>query len=198
MASLETLLAERPWLLADGATGTNLFAIGLEAGEAPELWNETEPAKIRALYDGAVGAWSDRSGPVWPLTVSVGLFVTGLIVSGLAPTMEILVIGRLVQRGRIQAAVAQVDPTPLGVENAQGRQRGRPANHHLRLVPEARLGALDRRQPPQVGSAAEHVLDVALLRGDLLGVRPLHQRAGAAAPRGVVRAVHGSSLRDRA
>ena len=51
MASLETLLAERPWLLADGATGTNLFAMGLEAGEAPELWNETEPAKIRALAD---------------------------------------------------------------------------------------------------------------------------------------------------
>ena len=45
----------------------------------------------------AVGAWSDRSGPVWPLTVSVGLFVTGLIVSGLAPTMDVLVIGRLVQ-----------------------------------------------------------------------------------------------------
>ena len=45
----------------------------------------------------AVGAWSDRSGPVWPLTASVGLFVAGLIVSGLAPTMEVLVIGRLVQ-----------------------------------------------------------------------------------------------------
>ncbi len=30
----------------------------------------------------AVGAWSDRSGPVWPLTVSVALFVTGLVVVG--------------------------------------------------------------------------------------------------------------------
>lgn len=57
--SLETLLAERDWLLADGATGTNLFAMGLESGEAPELWNETEPAKVRALYDGAIGAGSD-------------------------------------------------------------------------------------------------------------------------------------------
>ena len=45
----------------------------------------------------AVGAWSDRSGPVWPLTVSVGLFVAGLVVSGVAPTMDVLVIGRLVQ-----------------------------------------------------------------------------------------------------
>ena len=45
--------------MADGATGTNLFAMGLEAGEAPELWNEAEPAKIRALYEGAVQAGSD-------------------------------------------------------------------------------------------------------------------------------------------
>jgi 5-methyltetrahydrofolate--homocysteine methyltransferase len=56
---LETLLAERDWLMADGATGTNLFNMGLEAGEAPELWNEAEPAKIRALYEGAVAAGSD-------------------------------------------------------------------------------------------------------------------------------------------
>ncbi len=59
MTRLDTLLAGRDWLLADGATGTNLFAMGLEAGEAPELWNETEPARIRALYDGAIGAGSD-------------------------------------------------------------------------------------------------------------------------------------------
>ncbi len=57
--SLQTLLAERPWLLADGATGTNLFNMGLASGEAPELWNETEPGKVRALYDGAIGAGSD-------------------------------------------------------------------------------------------------------------------------------------------
>ncbi len=56
---LESLLAERSWLMADGATGTNLFNMGLEAGEAPEMWNVSEPAKVRALYDGAVGAGSD-------------------------------------------------------------------------------------------------------------------------------------------
>jgi 5-methyltetrahydrofolate--homocysteine methyltransferase len=59
MARLDEMLATRDWLLADGATGTNLFNMGLEAGEAPELWNETEPAKIRALYDGAINAGSD-------------------------------------------------------------------------------------------------------------------------------------------
>jgi 5-methyltetrahydrofolate--homocysteine methyltransferase len=57
--TLQALLAARDWLLADGATGTNLFNMGLEAGEAPELWNEQEPAKIRALYQGAVDAGSD-------------------------------------------------------------------------------------------------------------------------------------------
>ena len=47
------------WLLADGATGTSLFNMGLEAGEAPELWNEQHPEKVRALYDGAIAAGSD-------------------------------------------------------------------------------------------------------------------------------------------
>ena len=46
---LHDLLSKRDWLLADGATGTNLFNMGLESGDAPELWNETEQDKIRAL-----------------------------------------------------------------------------------------------------------------------------------------------------
>ena len=58
-SSLAALLRERDWLLADGSTGTNLFAMGLEAGEAPELWNESEPGRVRALYQGAIGAGSD-------------------------------------------------------------------------------------------------------------------------------------------
>ncbi len=56
---LSKLLAQRDWLLADGATGTNLFNMGLTAGEAPELWNTDQPDKIRALYKGAVDAGSD-------------------------------------------------------------------------------------------------------------------------------------------
>ncbi|MFP7571490.1 betaine--homocysteine S-methyltransferase [Marivita sp. S2033] len=57
--SLETLLAERDWLLADGATGTNLFNMGLESGDPPEFWNETHTDNIRKLYSGAVDAGSD-------------------------------------------------------------------------------------------------------------------------------------------
>ncbi|AXI46427.1 methionine synthase I [Sulfitobacter sp. SK012] len=53
------LLAEKGVLLADGATGTNLFNMGLMSGDAPEMWNTDEPAKITALYKGAVDAGSD-------------------------------------------------------------------------------------------------------------------------------------------
>ncbi len=56
---LSRLLASRDWLMADGATGTNLFNMGLTAGEAPELWNTDKPENIRALYRGAVEAGSD-------------------------------------------------------------------------------------------------------------------------------------------
>ena len=43
------------------------------------------------------GNWSDRRGPVPPLYTSVAVFVTGLLVAGLAPTMEVLVAGRFAQ-----------------------------------------------------------------------------------------------------
>jgi 5-methyltetrahydrofolate--homocysteine methyltransferase len=56
---LDALLAEKGVLLADGATGTNLFAMGLESGEAPELWNESAPEKIAALHQGFVDAGAD-------------------------------------------------------------------------------------------------------------------------------------------
>ncbi|ARU00648.1 betaine--homocysteine S-methyltransferase [Yoonia vestfoldensis] len=57
--ALSKLLETRDWLMADGATGTNLFNMGLMSGDAPEMWNLAEPAKIRALYKGAADAGSD-------------------------------------------------------------------------------------------------------------------------------------------
>ena len=57
--ALTALLATRDWLLTDGATGTTLFNMGLEAGDAPEFWNETRVDDIRTLYSGAVEAGSD-------------------------------------------------------------------------------------------------------------------------------------------
>ena len=56
---LQRLLAERPWLLADGATGTNLFARGLEQGEAPETWNICEPEKVVDHIASFIAAGSD-------------------------------------------------------------------------------------------------------------------------------------------
>lgn len=56
---LAKLLAKKGALLADGATGTNLFDMQLEAGEAPELWNFNEPEKIETLHQGFVDAGSD-------------------------------------------------------------------------------------------------------------------------------------------
>jgi MFS family permease len=45
----------------------------------------------------AAGAWSDRTGPVVPLLASMALFSLGLLVCGLAPTMEVLLAGRVLQ-----------------------------------------------------------------------------------------------------
>ncbi len=56
---IENLLSERGWLLADGATGTNLFDRGLTSGEAPELWNTDRPDEIRRLHQSFVDAGAD-------------------------------------------------------------------------------------------------------------------------------------------
>jgi len=57
--ALSLLLTSRDWLMADGATGTNLFNMGLSSGEPPEMWNIEQADNIRALYRGAVLAGSD-------------------------------------------------------------------------------------------------------------------------------------------
>lgn len=56
---LSDLIAQKGVLLADGAIGTNLFAMGLMAGDAPELWNVEQPEKIEELHRGFVEAGAD-------------------------------------------------------------------------------------------------------------------------------------------
>lgn len=56
---LAQLLSEREYLMADGAIGTNLFAMGLETGEAPDVWNVEEPDNVRRLHDSFVEAGSN-------------------------------------------------------------------------------------------------------------------------------------------
>ncbi|MEO6510687.1 MAG: MFS transporter [Nocardioides sp.] len=45
----------------------------------------------------AAGGWSDRKGPITPLAVALVLFAAGLVVCGTAPSMEVLVGGRILQ-----------------------------------------------------------------------------------------------------
>ncbi len=57
--SLQDLLAlDRP-LLADGATGTNFFKVGLESGEPPEFWITDHPDRVSGLHQQFVDAGAD-------------------------------------------------------------------------------------------------------------------------------------------
>ena len=56
---IDKLLAEKGWVLADGATGTNLFGRGLETGYPPELWNVERPDDILWLHNSFLDAGSD-------------------------------------------------------------------------------------------------------------------------------------------
>jgi 5-methyltetrahydrofolate--homocysteine methyltransferase len=56
---LTSLLAQRPWLLADGATGSNLFERGLQSGDAPEFWNVDHPDRVAQLQRAFVEAGAD-------------------------------------------------------------------------------------------------------------------------------------------
>ncbi|GAA2015600.1 hypothetical protein GCM10009739_31200 [Microbacterium ulmi] len=73
-------------VVADDLDGAALYAVAFSGTLATSVIGMV-----------AVGAWSDRSGPVWPLTSAVALFVIGLVVAGLAPSMPLLVVGRLIQ-----------------------------------------------------------------------------------------------------
>lgn len=59
MTILSELLKERGVLLADGATGSNLFKMGLQSGDSPELWNDLFPDRIAANYRSFIEAGSD-------------------------------------------------------------------------------------------------------------------------------------------
>jgi len=55
---LQAALAANDYLLLDGAMGTLLFALGLEAGAAPELWNVDFPERIQAVHGRYINAGS--------------------------------------------------------------------------------------------------------------------------------------------
>lgn len=57
-ARLHSILETTGWVLADGATGTNLFRAGLETGYPPELWNVERPEDITAQHTSFIDAGS--------------------------------------------------------------------------------------------------------------------------------------------
>ena len=59
MDPVTELLRSRPYLIADGAMGTNLFLLGLANGAPGELWNVEQPENVRSVYQGFVDAGSD-------------------------------------------------------------------------------------------------------------------------------------------
>jgi MFS family permease len=72
--------------IADELDGVRLFALSFAA-----------PLASGVVGMVAAGGWSDRRGPTIPLVAALVLFATGLVVCGLAPSMEMLVAGRFVQ-----------------------------------------------------------------------------------------------------
>ena len=57
--SLSELLASSKIVLADGATGTNYFALGLTSGEPPEFWLDSHPERVTGLHQQFVDAGAD-------------------------------------------------------------------------------------------------------------------------------------------
>ncbi|GAB1822486.1 MFS transporter [Herbidospora sp. RD11066] len=73
-----------------------------EIGEELQGWGLYSLAfsgPVAAALIGTVagGRWGDLSGPDRPLWTGLATFVTGLLIAGLAPTMEIFIAGRLIQ-----------------------------------------------------------------------------------------------------
>ena len=97
------------------------------------------------------------------------------------------------QPGLVQPASGEVDAVAAGVENAQGGCAAAAGDDELGLVPETRLGPGGAGQPgvDAVGKGRPHGV---VARGDLVGVRDVHQGARPALMSVEVPAAHGSRI----
>ena len=74
--TIGALLETKGYVVADGAMGTQLFAVGLSAGDPPEAWNVHHAQKVRAIHRAYLQAGADLvitnsfGGPAsaWPCT----------------------------------------------------------------------------------------------------------------------------------
>ena len=139
---LGKFLSKRPWLLADGATGTELFNMGLSAGESPELWNATNSKKIVNLYNNSINAGVDlfltnsfgsnisrlklhnadkRSHELSRISAEIGrecvdkILRTVLVAGSMGPTGELLKpFGRLSYEDAVEIFHIQADGLKIG------------------------------------------------------------------------------------
>ncbi len=58
-ATIDELLEAKGHVVADGAMGTQLFAVGLSAGDPPEAWNVHHAAEVRAIHRAYLQAGAD-------------------------------------------------------------------------------------------------------------------------------------------
>jgi 5-methyltetrahydrofolate--homocysteine methyltransferase len=59
MNIIKERIKEKGYLIADGATGTNLFSMGLESGYSPEFWNVEYPNRVAENHSSFIDAGSD-------------------------------------------------------------------------------------------------------------------------------------------
>jgi 5-methyltetrahydrofolate--homocysteine methyltransferase len=139
---LSRMLGERPWLLADGATGTNLYNMGLVHGQAPDLWNESQPDKVRALHSQMMAAGADII-----LTNSFGANATRLRLAGAQDRVRelnrtaarlareaaqsarraVVIAGSIGPTGEIMAPIGRLtetEATAIFTEQAEGLKEG--------------------------------------------------------------------------
>lgn len=73
-------------VVADDLDGLSLYALAFAA-----------PTAVAVITMAIAGPMIDRRGPGRGLLLGIGVFVLGLLVAGLAPTMELFLVGRCVQ-----------------------------------------------------------------------------------------------------
>ena len=125
--TLHDLLASGQPVIADGAMGTTLFAMGLEPGQPPELWNVEHPERIRSIHRDYI-----QAGAQIILTNSFGGSRLRLAVHGISERAAEL------NRAAAQLARAEADaaPGPVAVAGDMGPTGGL-------LTPYGTLGAAE-------------------------------------------------------
>ncbi len=200
MPSFAELLAERPVLLADGATGTNYQDMGIEPGVAPEEWVFDAPERVRGaaspLRRGGLRprahvqlrrddpAARGRAARRRTLEVNIraaelarsAVGDEGLVAGSMGPTGQLVEpYGLLTREVCVEAYAEQAQ--------ALKRRRRRPAR--ARDVLRARGGALgDRRRAERDRPAARRIVQLRSGNADDDGAQPHRRRRGRRAARG--------------